>query len=114
MIRDLLKHQDIDELLELSKTEPVYLMKHSTSCGISTAGWNEFQDFSRGHEKLKMFRVLVRENRAISLAIAERFNVRHESPQVILFYRGKALWNASHFGISQTSLRDALDSLKIE
>jgi len=114
MIRDVLTQQDIDDFLELSKTEAVFLMKHSTVCGVSAAGWSEYQDFSRSHEKLSMFRVLVRENRDLSLAIAERTKVPHESPQAILYYKGEAVWSASHFGISQANLSEALDSLKIE
>jgi len=34
--------------------------------------------------------------------------------QDILFYKGEALWNVSHFGISQSNLSEALDSLKID
>lgn len=114
MIEDITTIQDIDKLYDASQTGPVFLIKHSTVCGISAAGWDEYQSFARSHDKVPMFRVLVRENRTISLAIAERCGVRHESPQVILFYKGEAIWNASHFGINQANMSYALDKLDLD
>ena len=114
MIQDLLSVKDIDNLYEISRTEPVFLIKHSTVCGISAAGWDEFQSFARAHTDLHLFRVLVRENRDVSLALSERCGVRHESPQIILFYKGEAVWNTSHFGITQANMSYALDKLEMD
>jgi bacillithiol system protein YtxJ len=44
--------------------------------------------------------VLVREDRALSQAIAERTGVRHESPQVICLVGGRAVAHASHYDIT--------------
>ena len=41
----------------------------------------------------------VLENRSISDAVAEKFNVQHESPQILLLKNGKCIYHNSHSGI---------------
>jgi bacillithiol system protein YtxJ len=52
--------------------------------------------------------VLVREDRPLSLAVAERTGVRHESPQVICISGGRAVGHASHREVTVASLRRML------
>jgi bacillithiol system protein YtxJ len=54
--------------------------------------------------------VLVREDRPLSLAVAERSGVRHESPQVICLVGGKAVKHASHHEITVAQLKRMLGS----
>jgi bacillithiol system protein YtxJ len=108
MIVDLLQERDLEQLLERSKTDPVLIFKHSTQCPISTQAYEEFAEFVENANDLVCGTVLVIENRRLSNAIAERFGVRHESPQAILIKDGQATWHASHWSISSDSLREAL------
>ena len=50
--------------------------------------------------------MLVREDRPLSLAVAERTGVMHESPQVICLVGGKAVSHASHHGVTSEALRE--------
>lgn len=52
--------------------------------------------------------MLVREDRPLSLAIAERTGVQHESPQVICLVGGKAVRHASHYEITAAALKRLL------
>jgi bacillithiol system protein YtxJ len=54
--------------------------------------------------------VLVREDRSLSLAVAERTGVRHESPQVICLVGGKAVRQASHRDVTVAALRGMITS----
>ncbi len=45
--------------------------------------------------------------RPLARAIAERTNVRHESPQALLLEGGEVRWHASHGAITQESLAEA-------
>jgi bacillithiol system protein YtxJ len=54
--------------------------------------------------------IVVQEARPLSDLVARETGIRHESPQVILFRNGKAVWNASHHGITAENLREALKS----
>jgi bacillithiol system protein YtxJ len=110
MILDLEKEQDLEDLLERSKTNPVIIFKHSTQCGISTQAYEEFIDFAEGADGLICGVVRVIENRKLSNAIAERFNVRHQSPQALLIKDGRPIWHASHWSINPDSLSEALTS----
>jgi bacillithiol system protein YtxJ len=52
--------------------------------------------------------VRVIEERPVSLKMAERVSVRHESPQVLLIKDGKALWHDSHGRITVDALKAAV------
>ena len=110
MVVDLRQDQDLEQLLERSKTEPILIFKHSTQCSISTQVHEEFADFAEGFRSLACGVVLVIENRRLSDAIAGRFGIRHESPQALLIKDGRVVWHASHWSITSDSLSDALKS----
>ena|SRR5438874_3262431 len=110
MVVDLRQDRDLDQILEKSKTDPVLIFKHSTQCPISTQAYEEFTDFAAGAGDLLCGVVLVIENRRLSNAIAERFKVRHESPQALLIKNGHPVWHASHWSITTDSLSDAVTS----
>ena len=52
--------------------------------------------------------VSVQRNRAISNALSTRFNLRHESPQVLLIRGGALTWHASHHRVTSDELTAAL------
>src|SRR5262249_13541869 len=108
MIIDLRQDHDLDQLLERSKTDPVLIFKHSTQCSISIQAYEEFTEFVEAIPGLICGAVLVIENRKLSNAIADRFGVRHESPQALLIKDGRVLWHASHWSISSDSLSEAV------
>jgi bacillithiol system protein YtxJ len=108
MIVDLHQERDLEQLLDRSKTDPVLIFKHSTQCPISMQAYEEFVDFAEGARSLLCCAVLVIENRRLSNIIAERFGVRHESPQALLIKDGRVVWHASHWSITSDSLGDAL------
>ena len=94
--------------MERSKTNPILIFKHSTQCDISAQAYEYLTDFEKGSREIFCGVVLVIENRELSDAIAERFHVRHESPQALLIKDGRPVWHASHWSITSDSLSDAL------
>jgi len=48
---------------------------------------------------------LVQEARTLSNHIAEHYNVRHESPQVLFIQDGRAVWTTSHYDITMDALQ---------
>lgn len=100
--------QSIDswkQVLEQSSVEPVLVIKHSTTCPISAAGYKEFQLFDTD---LPKYCVLVQSSKDVSRKIAEDTGVKHESPQAMLLKDGEAVWNASHYDIRQSALKTAV------
>jgi bacillithiol system protein YtxJ len=108
MVVELRQDTDLEQLLERSKTDPVLIFKHSTQCSISAQVYGEFTDFMAGIHDVFCGVVLVLENRTLSNTVAERFGVRHESPQALLIKDGQTVWHASHWSITPNSLTDAL------
>lgn len=101
-------------LVALSRERPVWLMKHSTSCGISKAARREFEHFVAGRpaaEPARFALVEVQAARELCRRIAEQTGVRHESPQVLLLRDGAVTWHASHWKIDTASLAEAAGPL---
>jgi bacillithiol system protein YtxJ len=99
----------LDELLADSHALPVLLFKHSQSCGTSFEALDELLAYrAERADSLRYAMVTVQQDRELSNAIAKRFNVRHETPQVILVREGQVVWTASHFRINSRSLDQAL------
>ena len=102
--------QDADELLELSKSKPVWIFKHSSTCGISDTALSEFRRFVEydARREESEFRMLtVQQARAASDHIAKQSRVRHETPQAILLRDGETVWHGSHWEVTLEKLLTA-------
>ena len=84
----------LEELFELSHSRPVVLFKHSTTCPISSAAYQEISQYEGDIALL-----IVQSARELSRAVETRTGVRHESPQAIVLREGRAVWNASHWRV---------------
>ena len=49
--------------------------------------------------------------RQVSTAIADRFRIRHESPQVLVVSDGAVRWHGSHYHVNPREVQAALDQL---
>lgn len=85
----------LDALFEESHHSPVVLFKHSNTCGISAHVIEQVGDVEANVNV-----VVVQQQRALSNAIAERTGHRHQSPQAFVIKDGKAVYHATHYGIS--------------
>ena len=108
MIFELQRREDLERLVEQSKSRPILIFKHSTQCSASDAAYEEFLKFTAEASDVTCGLVLVLENRDISDAIESQFGVRHESPQAIVIEKGRQTWNASHWSITADALERAM------
>ena len=99
------KMDTLEQFEELTEKEgSFFLLKHSLTCPISHAAYQEYQKFANEHENVSVYYLAVQEARPLSNEIAEKFAIKHESPQAILFSNGQPIWNASHWKITSRSL----------
>lgn len=106
-IRHIRRPEDLDELLSPGRARPVLIFKHSTTCPVSARAHRELQEYlKQGTNGVDVALVRVREERPLSQALAERLQVKHESPQAILVQGGRAVWHASHGNITAERLRE--------
>ena len=109
MWRVLESIEQLDELLKASYDHPIAILKHSTTCGISRMAMNSLKrDWDLSEQEVHFYYLDLHTHRNISNAIAERSGVRHESPQVVVFKKGKAVYDASHGAISISGVRQGL------
>lgn len=100
--------QDIEELERASFDRPVVIFKYSTRCGISRVSLRKFEnDLPEGLDVEFYFMDLIK-YRSLSNQIADRFNVRHESPQLILLKEAEVRHHSSHQDIDGAKLPEYL------
>jgi bacillithiol system protein YtxJ len=101
---------ELDAAVAASAGRPLLLLKHSLTCGTSAYAHEEFEDFlSEAGPPVDACVVHVQSGRAVSNAIAERFGIRHQSPQLFLIVDGRVVWHASHHRITRREIAAALD-----
>ena len=93
-----------EELETAFAAERFLLFKHSTTCPISAAAFEEYRRWAEAHPQAASGWIDVVAERALARRVAERTGVPHESPQAIWLERGEARWNASHGAITAASL----------
>jgi bacillithiol system protein YtxJ len=100
------KMEQFDEIDEISQTKPVVLFKHSTRCSISRMALKQFDaEFNYPEEKIEWYLLDLLNHRDLSNEIASRYNVVHQSPQIVVIRNGKAVFNESHDSIAAEDLK---------
>ena len=98
--------EQFDEIDEISHTKPVVLFKHSTRCIISRTVLKQFDtEFQFTDDKIAWYLLDLLNYRDLSNEIANRYNVVHQSPQIVVIRNGKAVFNESHDSISVEDLK---------
>ncbi|MEI4829657.1 bacillithiol system redox-active protein YtxJ [Bacillus sp. FJAT-53711] len=101
------KIETMEQFEELTASkEPYILFKHSTTCPISHGAFTAFQEYRSKEQAVPAYYLYVQEARPVSNKIAEHFEIRHESPQVLYIKYGKVLWHASHWNITEQALQE--------
>lgn len=108
------QYSDIEPLLE-PDADIVVIYKHSFSCGVSIFAKSRMEESIEtiGEHATLVF-IDVKQNRSISKKIAEVTNVRHESPQVIVLYRGEVYWHGSHGNVQAKEVIDSINEITAE
>ena len=100
--------EQLDEIEKISEDKTVAILKHSTRCGVSKMVLRMFEsDYDlEESEPVKLYFLDLINHRDISNEIAERFRVRHESPQLIVLKNREVVHHSSHQGISANKLKE--------
>ena len=93
--------QQLDTIVEESAETPVIIFKHSTRCPVSRMALKSFEnEYSIEEGSAKPYFLDLIAHRDVSNEIASRFNVTHQSPQVIVIKEGQDVYNTSHDDIN--------------
>lgn len=93
----------IDQLNVIDKEshhQPIAIFKHSSRCGTSSMALRQFEkQFSLENESVKLYFLDLISFRDVSNEIAIRFQVFHQSPQLIILKEGNTIHHSSHYQI---------------
>lgn len=95
--------EELEGVFSESNEKPVALFKHSVTCPISAAVYQEVKGVD-GEINI----VVVQTARAVSNEIAQKTGIRHESPQAIVLKNGKPIYQASHYDITSADVNEKL------
>ena len=102
--------EQLDEIAEESKIQPVAIFKHSTRCGISRMVLRQFEkNYSVDPDYMKLYFLDLLSNRQVSDEVGYRFQVLHQSPQLIVIKDGVAVAHASHHRIRAKELENFVE-----
>ncbi|HVZ55716.1 MAG TPA: bacillithiol system redox-active protein YtxJ [Chitinophagaceae bacterium] len=95
----------IAQIVAKSQNKPQVIFKHSSRCSISQVAFSRMQTIKcDGASDFYFLDIL--SYRSISDKIAEVFQVRHESPQVLVILNGECIYEESHLGITSAEIAD--------
>lgn len=94
----------LDAIVLSSIEKPVVIFKHSTRCSVSRMALKQFENEFELQEKVDAYFLDLIEYRTVSNEIASRFDVFHQSPQLLLIKNGKSIYDVSHSEISAGDL----------
>jgi bacillithiol system protein YtxJ len=95
----------LNEIMDLSHQQPVIIFKHSTRCSISRMALKQFENEYDLEGSVTPYYLDLLNHRDISQEIATRFDVYHQSPQMLLIKEGKSIYDASHSDIDALELK---------
>lgn len=98
----------LNDIESISNVKPIVIFKHSTRCSISRMALKQFEKEYDLDETVDAFFLDLIAYRDVSNEIANRFNVYHESPQLILIKDGKAVYDVSHSDIDAEALKNKI------
>lgn len=101
--------EQLQVISEESKTHPVVIFKHSTTCSISSMMLDRFERNWKADEvpTVKAYYLDLKAYRAVSNTVASVFDTVHESPQLLIIRNGRAVHVASHSAIDFYDVKEA-------
>jgi bacillithiol system protein YtxJ len=112
-LKELHTIEDLNQAFSESVKQPVLFFKHSLTCPISSRAFSEFNSYLETADPTVSYNLItVQTARNVSAEAASRLEIEHESPQAILVRNGRQVWNASHFGITASSIDKAIRGIR--
>ena len=103
------QEEQLTKIIADSYAIPQLIFKHSTRCSISSMALSRFErQWDIDSNLVTPFYLDLLAFRKISNAVAEKFNIMHESPQVLLIRNGECTYDTSHNAINVKDFNELL------
>ncbi len=94
----------LDEIIQKSKSKTQIIFKHSTRCGISRMVMNQFVKAYNVDVNADLYYLDLLNFREVSNETGYKFQVIHESPQLLVIKNGVVVQHASHGDINSINI----------
>ena len=102
---ELKDEEQLLELIQKSQSTPQVIFKHSTRCSISAMAKGRLER-STAPGNIDFYFLDLIAHRNISNMVASKFQVSHESPQILLIKNGECVYDESHGYISMNEITE--------
>lgn len=105
----LTSESQLEEIARKSFENPQVIFKHSTRCSISSVSMNKFvKNYNVPKENADLYYLDLLNYRSVSDEVGYKFQVMHQSPQVLVIKNGKAVYDASHYAIETDKILELI------
>ena len=94
----------LDIIAEKSKTKTQLVFKHSTRCGISSMVMKQFVSAYDVDSNADLYYLDLLSYRDVSNEVGYKFQVMHQSPQLLVIKNGVVVVHTSHGAINEIDL----------
>ena len=99
----------IETIKEQSKSETIFIFKHSTRCSISSIVMKRFENsFNSSMKNVKVYYLDLLSFRSLSDEVGYSFQVQHQSPQLLIIRNEVAIKYESHYDIIAVNIQKYL------
>ena len=102
--QNLVDIKQLDTIEEKSKTKTQLIFKHSTRCGISRMVLNQFVDMYDLNTNADLYYLDLLNFRDVSNEVGYKFQVMHQSPQLLVIRNEATVAHASHGAINDLEI----------
>ena len=103
------KDLDLSTIDELSKNQYCLIFKHSTRCSISTIAQSRLEkNWDIDDAVIRPYYLDLIQYRNISNLIGTKYDVTHQSPQVLLIKDGISIYDSSHLDINVDNIKSMI------
>ncbi len=105
----LTSESQLEEIASKSFENPQVIFKHSTRCSISSVSMNKFvKNYNVPKENADLYYLDLLNYRSVSDEVGYKFQVMHQSPQVLVIKNGEAVYDASHYAIETDKILELI------
>ena len=105
----LTSESQLEEITKKSFEKTQVVFKHSTRCSISSVSMNKFvKNYNVPKEDADLYYLDLLNYRSVSDEVGYKFQVIHQSPQVLVIKNGEAVYDASHYSIQTDKILELI------
>jgi len=105
----LTSESQLEEIERKSFEKPQVVFKHSTRCSISSVSMNKFvKNYNIPSADADLYYLDLLNYRSVSDEVGIKFQVIHQSPQVLVIKNGETVYDASHYSIQTDKILELI------